>query len=317
MNRDVLLQQLDTYIRVRKALGAQMRDEPKWLRDFIDFLEIHGEPGPIRAQLALDWASGAGSPRGRSATARRLSMARRFLIYLRATWPATEVPGRHLVASVSRPTPYIFTPEQINTLIQAAQNIGPRGSLRPDTFSTLIGLLASTGLRGAEACRLTMADLYLETAPAYVHIRESKFRKSRLVPLHDTIVEPLRRYIAMRAVLHDEGATDVLFVSRSGQAFLPFRISRWFTKLCQQLGIEAAKGKRRPSLHGLRHFFAVQRIRLWYQQGADVRALMPSLSVYLGHANPRYTYWYLTATPDLLEVAADRFLDYVITDQRR
>ena len=118
----------------------------------------------------------------------------------------------------------------------------------------------------------------------------------------------------MRAVLHDEGATDVLVVSRSGQAFLPFRISRWFTKLCQQLGIESAKGKRRPSLHGLRHFFAVQRIRLWYQQGADVRALMPSLSVYLGHANPQDTYWYLTATPDLLEVAADRFLDYVIAD---
>jgi integrase/recombinase XerD len=181
---------LDAYLSVREALGFQMRAERTLLRDFVGFVESQGDGGPIRAQLAVDWACASSAQRGRGGTAQRLSMARRFLAYLRAALPETEVPSSGLVASVRRPPPYLFTPPQITALIRAAKALGPHGSLRPHTFSTFLGVLTSTGLRVGEAIRLTVQEVHLDATPPVLHIRETKFHKSRLVGLIPTVVSP-------------------------------------------------------------------------------------------------------------------------------
>jgi integrase/recombinase XerD len=301
---------LDAYISVREALGFQMRAERTLLRDFVRFLETRTDATPIRAQFAVDWACASSTRRGTGGAAQRLSMARGFLAYLRALLPDTEVPDSGLVASFRRPKPYLFTSSQITALIQAAQQVGPRGSLRPHTCATIIGLLASTGLRVGEALRLMMVDVRLAHTPPLLHIRETKFHKSRFVPLHSTTAEQLHRYIVMRTALRYEALSDVFFVSEQGQALTHHAIGSCFAQLCRQLGLWPTDGGRRPSLHALRHAFAIARIRRWYQEGADVQARLPHLSVYLGHVRPQESYWYLTATPELLTAAATRFQRY-------
>ena len=204
---------LDGYLSVREALGFQMRAERTLLRDFVNYVETHTDTGPLRAYLAVDWACAASAHRGMGGAAQRLSMAHGFLTYLRAMLPDTEVPDRGLVAALRRPKPYLLTPPQITALIRAAHDLGPRGSLRPHTFATVIGLLASTGLRVGEAIRLTIHDVQLDHLLPVVHIRETKFRKSRVVPLHPTTAAQLRRYTALRTALHYAAFSDVFFVS--------------------------------------------------------------------------------------------------------
>jgi integrase/recombinase XerD len=244
-------------------------------------------------------------------------MVRGFLAYLRATLPATEVPPHDVVASARRPTPYLLTTRQIQMLMQAAQEAGPQGALRPHTLATVIGLLASTGLRVGEALRLTMADMHLESVPPFLHIRETKFHKSRLVPLHLSTVHQLRQYMAVRATLRYDALSDVVFVSEKGHMLRHQTLGDWFGALCGRLRIEPRDDGRRPSLHALRHRFAIERIRQWYRDGCDVQALLPNLSVYLGHLRPQESYWYLTATPELLTEAAARFQRYAREGESR
>lgn len=313
MSPSVLQLHLDTDIGIRETLGVQMRAQRTLLHDFVCFVEARKEDAePLRAQLAVDWACASSAQRGAGGAARRLSMARGFLVHLRAALPETEVPGHNLLASARRSKPYLFTPQQIQALIRAAQEAGPRGSLRPHTLSTLIGVFASSGLRVGEAIRLTMADVRLDGTPPLLHIRETKFHKSRLVPLHPTTAEQLRCYTAVRTRLHDDVFSEVFFVSEQGQACRHDSLGRWFATLCQQLGMWPTDGSRRPSLHALRHAFAIRRIHLWYQEGAEVQALLPNLSVYRGHVRPQESYWYVSATPELFTAAAARFQRYAV-----
>jgi len=301
---------LDAYLSVREALGFQMRAERTLLRDFVGFVEAHGDGGPIRAHLAVDWACASSAQRGRGGAAQRLSMARRFLTYLRATLPETEIPPSGLVASFRRPQPYLFTPSQITALIRAAHTMGPGGSLRPHTFATLLGVLASTGLRVGEAIRLQVHDVHLEATPPVLHIRETKFHKSRWVPLHPTTVAALRHYSTVRTTLGYAALSDVFLVSEQGGPLTYSPLRRGFLALCHTVGLGPTASGRRPSLRALRHSFAVQRMQCWYQEGRDVQGLLPHLSVYLGHVRPQESYWYLTATPELLAAAAERFHAY-------
>jgi integrase/recombinase XerD len=310
MNADRLSEYLDAYIGLREALGFQMRTHRTLLRDFVRFVTWHGDDGPLRAQLAVDWACSSTALKTRGGAARRLSMARGFLTYLRAFDPATEVPDSGLLAAARRPTPYLFSPPQIHALITAALESGPPETLWPYTFSTLIGLLASTGLRGSEALRLTLSDVHTDLSPPRLVIQETKFHKSRLVPLHPTTAHQLRDYTRRRALSPGPCPSDVFFLSRQGQPLTPWTLRRWFQKLCCRLDFWPTDGGPRPTPHAFRHTFAVERLRLWHQQGADVQALLPHLSVYLGHVRPQESYWYLTATPELLSVAATRFQRY-------
>jgi integrase/recombinase XerD len=310
MNADVIDTQLVAYLSLREALGFQMRAENILLPEFVAFVKAQGITGPIRTQIALQWACQVSTHRGASGAARRLSIARKFLLYLQASAPDTEVPAPGLLPAPRRPKPYLFTPTQLTALSEAAHASRPRGSLRPHTLSTLVSLLASTGLRVGEAIRLQIDHVKLALHPPQLHILETKFHTSRIVPLHPSTTERLSHYSEQRAHLHYDGLSEAFFVSEWGQPLQYLALHNWFARLCQRLGIAPTIGGRSPCLMSFRHTFAVTCLQRWYQQGLDVHALLPHLSVYLGHVHPQESYWYLTAVPELLGAAAHRFQAY-------
>jgi integrase len=172
---------------------------------------------------------------------------------------------------------------------------------------TIIGLLASTGLRATEVITLPDDEVRLDSTPAQLYIRHTKFYKSRVVPLHPTTADQLRRYREARNQAQPNGSTRAFFLSGLGRRFSYPTLRRMFAQLIQFVGIKNADGRRGPMLHSFRHTFAVNRLLSWYRNNLDVPALIPHLSIYLGHLSKEETYWYLTATPELLTVAGEVF----------
>jgi len=302
---------LERYLELRRALGFEMRVEGRLLRDFLTFLQRRTLAEPLVAQAAVEWASSRG---GSKYQAGRLSMARCFLVHLRAHLPGIQVPATAMIPSGVRPTPYIYSETQIAALMREASALKPAGSLRPHTYATLIGLLASCGLRPGEAVRLRDADVETEATPPRLVIREPKFRKTRLVPVDSSTADALRSYASMRKRLGYDDLTPTFFVSESGAPLAYSTVGATFLDIVRRLGIHGMVRSHGPNLRCLRHTFAVRRLLHWYSQGMDVNKLLPQLSVYLGHAKPQNTYWYLTATPELLRKAGTRFESYA--DQR-
>lgn len=312
MNVSDLRERLEQYLALRRALGFRMCTEQRLLSDFVTSLMTNGFEVPIRAHKAVEWACNSARHCQPSARSHRLGIARGFLTYLRAVFPDTEVPGPHLLASTTRPAPHIYTDTEIDLLIDGAKELRPRHGLRPRTMATLIGLLVSTGLRAGEALRLGLGDADLSIEPPRLTVQQTKFRKSRLVPLHQSAAEALREYSYHRRRIRDDALCERLFVSDQGHP-LPYRsVSCSFVTLARRVGIRGPVGERGPSLHHLRHTFAVKRLVAWYREGQDIRAQLPELSVYLGHTKPQSTYWYLSATPELLDLAAQRFEAYAL-----
>ena len=295
---------LDCYLELRRSLGFEMRLEGRLLQDFVIFLQERTWAESAMAQAALDWAC---LRAGSGWQARRLSVVRSFLLYLRAHRPSLQVPAPGILPGKIRPTPYIYSETQIVALINEARSLQPAGSLRPHTYATLVGLLASCGLRPGEAVRLRDSDVELDRQPSRLVIRQTKFHKSRLVPVAPSTAEALRNYAKQRKALGYEGLCQTFFVSESGAPLAYSTVGRTFREILRRAAIPATVGSRGPDLQCLRHSFAVRRMLEWYGEGLDVNAHLPHLSVYLGHVKPQNTYWYLTATPALLTKAAERF----------
>jgi integrase len=220
------------------------------------------------------------------------------------------VPGPGSLAPIRRPIPYLYTEREITALLQAAVELGPRNSLRPYTYATVIGLLASTGVRIGEALRLQLKDVRLAATPPHLQIVEGKFRKSRLVPLPPTTVAKLTTYTQERERLHYDAFSDAFFVAESGRPLAYEACRETFATLLARAGIHQPARGGRPGLQGLRPTFTVGRMVEWQRAGLPLKDLLPTLSVYLGHVQPAHTYWYMTATPELLTLAADAFQQY-------
>jgi site-specific recombinase XerD len=310
MNNLELQQRLNSYLAVKDALGFKTQIARLLLCDFLHFLEAQGIVGPISAQVALDWACQTATDRGSSGQARRLSFVRGFLSFLRTIEPETAVPEQRLLARAKRSTPYIFTPAQITQLLAEVAGLQPVDSLRPHRWQALIGLLASTGLRIGEAIRLQVEDLKLDADPAYLKVLATKFQKSRLVPLHPTTAAQLRQYLEKRRQFGYAASSTHFFITEQGNRLNRVVLWRTFKSVTQRLGMQPLAGGRRPTFHSLRHSFAVERLRQWYRAGVSVQEMLPHLSVYLGHVGPQESYWYLTATPELLSAAGERFQQY-------
>lgn len=304
---------LDAYLALREALGFATRATRRLLQDFVAYLAQHGDGHPIRAHLAVDWACRASATRGPSGQHARLSAARGFLLHLNASRPETEIPDRSLMAAPRRPHPYLFSATDISRVLDAAGRLRPRGSLRPLTHQTLFALLACTGLRPSEAINLLVPDVQLDEQPPRLLIRQSQFHKSRWVPLPPTAAEHLRRYAHLRRAMKYDGLSEVFFVSEQGRHLDRHSLHRTFRRLIRRLGITPQPGRRPPTLHAFRHTFAVNRLRQWYEADAEARVRLPNLSVSLGHLTPVSSDWYLTATPELLGAAAQRFARYAGT----
>ena len=305
MTGEAWRQHLQTYVALRRAIGFSMRPEAHLLQDFVDHLERCGQDAQV-AQVAVEWATASAGQH-----AHRLSIVRGFLTMVRAAEPDVDVPGTGLLSTRKRSTPRILAPNEIAALMDAARGLGPRDGLRPHTVSTVIGLLASCGLRASEAIHLDIDHVDLVGALPCLHIHWTKFGKSRLVPLHPTTAAALQTYAQQRRVLGYDGLCNAFFVSERGTRLNHDVLARTFAQLARRLGLRGPVGDRGVSLHHLRHSFAVHRLTAWTQQGIAVRDQLPALAVYLGHVHPRHTYWYLTATSPVLEPASARFEAFV------
>jgi integrase/recombinase XerD len=241
--------------------------------------------------------------------ARRLDVVRIFARHLQALDPATEVPPDDVLSRrQGRVPPYLYSPAEVAALMRAADALLP--VLRAATWRTLIGLLAVTGMRQGEACRLRRddADLEADLEAGTLAIADSKFGKSRLVFLHPTAVAALRAYEQARdqAFPKPEPEAATFLVNRRGGPLDGHNIQHTFATLVAAAGIQAPPGQRAPRLHDLRHTFTVATMLDWYRDGRDVQARLPLLSTWLGHVDPTSTYWYLQAVPELLTLAAGR-----------
>jgi integrase len=298
-----MLDLVDEYLVARRSLGYALRIEGAQLRNFARFADTTGHRGPLTLDLILRWVA-IPSRRARRFPGRRLDCIRPFARTRAAIDPANEVPPRGLVGPPRRrPVHHIYTDTQLATLVAAARALGPSKPLRGATYATLFGLLAATGLRVSEARRLARADVDLEDA--VLHVRATKFRKSRLVPLHPTATLALRSYALRRDRIAQPSPTAAFFVGARGMPLPYGTIRAVFLSLRRALGWEQLDPL--PRIHDLRHAFACRRLRDWYAAGVDVAPLVASLATYLGHAHVTDTYWYLTGSPDLLAQAADRF----------
>lgn len=304
---------VEQYLEFRRGLGYRLKTEGQLLQQFGKFADACGHHGPLTVELALRWAQSAKGC-DRLYWARRLEIVRCFARHLAVTEPGTQVPGRKLLGPAHRRTiPHIYTARELAGLLAAALRLCPADGLRPHTYFTLIGLLACTGLRISEALRLTPGDVDL--VRGVLKVRETKFRKTRLVPLHPTAVAALRAYADNRARLLGDPWSDRFFLSDRGRELPYSTVRHTFRRLCASLGITGAP-RRRPRLHDLRHAFACRRVEQWYQTGVDLDHAISALSVYLGHTKVTDTYWYLTATPDLMALAAKRFESFVCTQRK-
>jgi integrase len=300
---ETMFTKVEHYLAFRRGLGYQLRIEGQLLQQFARYADTSGHRGPLTTELALRWAC---LPRGadRLYSARRLEIVRCFARHLAAIESGTQIPPRHLLGPAHRRTsPYIYTDPEIVALMGAAGRLGPVGKLRSRTYVTLIGLLACAGFRIAEVLRLMRADVDLNRG--VVTVRETKFGKSRLVPLHPTATAALAEYAQERDRLVPRPQCDHFFLSDQGHK-LPYSTVRTvFRKLCVALRI--TRVGRQPRLHDIRHTFACRRVETWYDAKVDLAHAVSALSVYLGHAKVSDTYWYLTATPALMAKAATRF----------
>jgi len=301
--RDALTQ----YIAVRRALGTRLREPAVTLGHFVESLEREGAEF-ITTNLAIRWAQEP--KRAQRATwARRLTMVRRFAAWLSVFDPRTEVPPKRLLnARHRRNKPHIFTDQEIERLMaETARLPSPKG-LRALTHVTLIGLLAATGLRPGEALALDLRDVDLQSG--ILAIRQTKFGKSRFVPIEDSTCAALTHYVEQRNEVCAHRPADGFLVSESGTRLRDDAARRTFAKVSRAIGLRAAAGGRRigrgPRLQDMRHTFATRKLIEWYRAGLDVERELPKLATYLGHVDVNHTYWYIEAVPELLYLATER-----------
>lgn len=284
------------YVAIRRAAGFAFRSEGMLLESFGAFADAKGERY-VRAHRAIEWA---GVARSIPQRARRLGIVIRFARYLRAEDVGHEIPPAVFGAEKrSRPVPYILSHEQIRQLVEAASRSGYR-TLRRETYHTLFALLACTGLRVSEAIHLRLEDI----TPDGLVIRCSKFRKSRLVPLHDTARAGLERYLKTRGAYAP--AEPHVFVSLRRKPLLLHDVEVAFRTAARASGLPDRPARFRPTPHSLRHTFAVRALESCPDGRDAITRHMVALSTYLGHAKVADTYWYLEAVPELMTDIADR-----------
>ncbi len=294
------------YIALRRGLGCRFDGQAKVLLDFGRFLDRIGYQGPITIEVALQWAQ-APQSKDPARTAQRLGTIRGFLRHRAGFEPETQVPPTQLLGcGIRRKPPHIYTQSEIGALLLACRGLCPREGLRPHTYEVLFSLLLSTGLRISEALRLEDNDVNLKDK--ILTVRDGKFGKSRLVPFHATALQPLIGYVSHRDQVAQASPS---FFRTEYHATIPYSAVRTsFDKLRARLGWTAEGRSRCPRIHDMRHTFAVRCLLTWYRKGIQPDQKIAHLSTYLGHAEVRDTYWYLSAVPELTALAIERFENF-------
>ena len=291
------------YLQERRALGYKLHYSERSLFQFADYLEKH-KTTVITQELAIQWACLPDKCRA-SYWAKRLCTVKLFARYYSAIDPRTEVPSQEQLPFKSkRTTPYIYTEQQILELIKAAKKLPSETGLRASTLATVLGLLTVTGMRIGEIVGLDREDVDLNEGVLFV--KKAKLDRRRLVPVHPSTVKALQRYERFRDKVYPKLKTTSFFVSEVGTGATADMVRSNFEKLSYQIGLRHSSDKSNPRIHDFRHSFAVHMMQNWYRQGKNVEKLLPQLATFLGHQLLNNTYWYMTATPELLNLAAKR-----------
>jgi integrase len=307
---------IDLFLAERHRLGFSSRQDARTLRSFARHVQSVNHRGPLTVEVMTDWARrdshGSSDPH---TWARRLKGLRTFMRWLQQFEPRTEVPDDATFGRLpARQAPHIYSEQEVADLLAAARRLGPTPGLRGAVYETLFGLIASTGLRVGEALSLRNMDVDLKIGLLSIH--QTKFGKSRQVPMHPSTLDALRRYRWMRDLACEPAADDTAFFicTRGRRRGLPLgasQVHNVFVQLRLQLGWRNRGAHHAPRIHDLRHTFVVRRIVQWQAQGVDIDQAMLSLSTYVGHAMVTNTYWYLSAVPELMALAAGRFESFM------
>jgi integrase len=290
---------LADYLRTRRALGFKLERDGDLLPEFVEFLEER-RCSYVNTAAALAWAA---QPRAASPMwwTKRLTMVRGFAKYLQTIDARTEIPPLDAFPhSRTRSAPYVYSAVDLTALLSATDTLV--SPLRTATYKTLLGLITVTGMRVGETIALDDGDV--DRRRAVLVIRKAKFAKSREIPLHSSSMQALERYRRDRDRLAPQRRTSSFFVSTVGTRLIYQNVHQTFLRLIYAAGL--GRRRPRPTIHDLRHSFAIRTVLDWYRDGVDVEARLPLLSTYLGHVGPSSTYWYLSAVPELLEAATVR-----------
>jgi integrase len=266
MNQQALEERLTAYLDLRKALGSSVGKDGSALADFVKFAANAGETSPMTSRMVFDWLDSIQGQRGGGAMARRLTAVRQFLLYLSATDPETQVPEVRLIAGYRRQTPFVFPPEEVEVILRCAAEFEGE-EFTSAVLYTVLGLIASTGLRASEALGLDRSDVMPRSSPNTVLMREAKFHKTRIVPLHPSTAEQIRLYAGRRALRGYDQHTVAFFVSGRHGRLSYDTLQTSFQVILARAGIRAREGCNPPTLHSLRHTFVVSRLRRWHDEG--------------------------------------------------
>jgi len=294
------------YLQARRALGVKLERHGRLLPELIDYLEAAGA-STITRELAISWARlpAAAHPQHWAA---RLSIARGFAAYLQTIDPSTEIPPAGVFAvRYQRPTPYLWSKRDIRRLLAASRALQP--PLKAVSYEALLGLLAVTGMRLGEAIALEPGDVDLDNGVITIHAQNVKLERARMVPLHPTTVQALEGYAQARARLCPKPRSNTFFLSGIGTRLDRSAVAKTLRTLTTTLGLRTDTVH--PTAHQLRHSFAVSTLLDWQRSGAVIDERIAVLSTYLGHVRPAETYWYLTATPELMQSAAQRLQQHL------
>jgi len=293
----------DDYLAIRRSLGFKLRMQGRLLMDFVDYLE-QAQSETVTTDAAVEWAT---QPTGASPEwhAARLGVARRFATHLCFLDPRCEVPPRDVLPERHRRLPpYIYSADDIAALMEKARQLRP--AQRAVTHETVIGLLAVTGMRSGEVIRLNRGDVDLVAAT--LRVIDTKFGKSRELSLQATTVNALETYARLRDECWPGRSSPSFFLSSRGKRMSQSTLNSTFFQLVRAAGLEPdpTSMARRPRPHDLRHTFAVTTLVAWYRADEDVGARLPALSAFMGHVEPKDTYWYFSAVPELMALASER-----------
>lgn len=298
-----LREAIEEYLALRRSLGFKLRQTTAGLTEFAAFMEQRAAPY-ITTALALEWAMQPGNNQP-SAWAQRLGFVRVFARHWRASDPRTEIPPAGLLPfRPQRAQPYLYSEQEIQRLLAAAKTLAPSSGLRPWTYHCLFGLLAVSGLRISEALSLKRQDV--ELTQGLLTIRQTKFNKTRLVPLHGSTRQGLVDYAARRDRLVPGPVSPCFLLNDHGRQLEASAVRRTFYELSRQIGLRGPDDHTGPRLHDFRHRFALNTLIEWYRTGQDIERRLPVLSTYLGHAHVADTYWYLSIHPELMGLATRR-----------
>jgi integrase/recombinase XerD len=296
-----LSEHVEEYLRARRALGVKLERHGRLLPQLIAYLEAAGA-STITRELAISWARLPAGAHPRHWAA-RLSIARALAAYLQTIDPSTEIPPAGMFAvSYQRPTPYLWSHEDIRRLLDAAGQLRP--PLKAASYQALFGLLAVTGMRLGEAIALEPDDVDLDGGVITIRAHTAKLERARMVPLHPTTIQALERYANTRARLCPRPKASTFLLSSTGTSLNRSAVAKTLRKPTTALSLRTDTVH--PTAHHLRHSFAVSTPIGWQRSGVHVDEQIAVLSTYLGHVSPAETYWYLTATPELMDSASQR-----------